>query len=47
VKDINEQAKTSEGMSVEEIDFKVIRNASTYSSACISPMAAFFGGVIA
>jgi ubiquitin-activating enzyme E1 len=47
VEDINEQAKTSEGMSVEDIDFKVIRNASTYSRACISPMAAFFGGVIA
>jgi ubiquitin-activating enzyme E1 len=34
-------------MSVEEIDEKVIRNASAYSSSCLSPMAAFFGGVVA
>jgi hypothetical protein len=34
-------------MSVEEIDEKVIKNASAYSSSCLSPMAAFFGGVVA
>ena len=34
-------------MSVDEIDQKVIHNASAFSSACISPMAAFFGGVVA
>ena len=46
-KDINEQAKSSDGLSVEEIDEKVIDNATSYSSSCISPMAAFFGGVVA
>jgi ubiquitin-activating enzyme E1 len=34
-------------LSVEEIDEKVIDNATSYSSSCISPMAAFFGGVVA
>ncbi len=34
-------------MSVEEIDEKVIFNATAYSRACISPMASFFGGIVA
>ena len=47
VKAINEHAKSSEGMFVEEIDEKVIYNAAAYARASISPMAAFFGGVVA
>jgi len=47
VKKINEHNKTSEGITLEEIDEKVIKNATLYSAACISPMAAFFGGVVA
>jgi ubiquitin-activating enzyme E1 len=47
VKRINEENKAKEGISLEEIEEKVIRNATLYSQACISPMAAFFGGVIA
>ena len=47
VKDINEQAKTSEGLSVDEIDEKLIHNATAYSRSCLSPMAAFFGGIVA
>ncbi|MFN9954388.1 MAG: ThiF family adenylyltransferase, partial [bacterium] len=46
VKAINEQAKTSDGLSVD-IDEKVVHNAAAYSRSCISPMAAFFGGVVA
>jgi ubiquitin-activating enzyme E1 len=46
-KDINGLAKSSEGTSVEEIDEKVIFNASAYSRACISPMASLFGGIVA
>jgi ubiquitin-activating enzyme E1 len=34
-------------MVVDEFDEKIIGNASAYSRACISPMAAFFGGVVA
>lgn len=47
VKRINEENKSTEGITVDEIDEKVIRNATLYSKACISPMAAFFGGVVA
>jgi hypothetical protein len=34
-------------MSVDEIDENVIQKATAYSSSCISPMAAFFGGIVA
>jgi ubiquitin-activating enzyme E1 len=34
-------------MSVDEIDEKTIHNATAYSSSCISPLAAFFGGIVA
>jgi ubiquitin-activating enzyme E1 len=47
VKRINEENKANEGIVLEEIEEKVIRNATLYSQACISPMAAFFGGVVA
>lgn len=47
VKSINEANKASEGINLDEIDEKVIRNATLYSKACLSPMAAFFGGIIA
>ena len=47
VKRINESNKSVEGLVLEEIDEKIIRNATLYSRACISPMAAFFGGIIA
>lgn len=47
VRRINEENKTSEGITLEEIDEKIIRNATLYSAACITPMAAFFGGVVA
>ena len=46
-KDINQRAKESEGFHVEDLDEKVVHNAAAYSRACISPMAAFFGGVVA
>jgi len=47
VKRINEENKATEGLHLEEIDEKIVRNATLYSRACISPMAAFFGGVVA
>jgi hypothetical protein len=47
VKEINEQAKSSEGLSVDEVDEKLIYNAAAYSRSCLSPMAAFFGGIVA
>jgi len=37
----------TDGITVEEIEEKVVRNATLYSRASISPMAAFFGGVVA
>jgi ubiquitin-activating enzyme E1 len=46
-KSINESNKAAEGLFIEEIDEKVIKNASAYSKACLSPLAAFFGGVVA
>lgn len=46
VKSINEANKDN-GLFVEELDEKVVKNATLYSKACLSPMAAFFGGVIA
>lgn len=47
VKRINEENKAAEGLTIEEIDEVVVKNASLYSRACISPMAAFFGGIVA
>ena len=46
-KSINEVNKASNGITLEEFDEKVIRNVSSYCQACLSPMAAFFGGVVA
>ena len=46
-KEINAANKTNEGHNVDELDEKVVRNTALYASACISPMAAFFGGVVA
>ena len=47
VKKINETNKATEGLTVEEIDEPVIKNAASFARAQISPMAAFFGGIIA
>ncbi len=47
VKRINESHKDGDALYLEEIDEKVIRNASIYSKSCLSPLAAFFGGVVA
>ena len=47
MKRINESHKDGDALYLEEIDEKVIRNASIFSKACLSPLAAFFGGVIA
>jgi hypothetical protein len=46
-KKLNETNKTNNGYSVEEIDEYVLRNVAMFSSASISPMAAFFGGIVA
>ena len=47
-KALNEDAKKNEGhLALDELQEKVIHNAAAYSRACISPMAAFFGGVVA
>ena len=46
-KAINASNKDTEGLYVDELEEKIVRNATLYSRACISPMAAFFGGVIA
>jgi ubiquitin-activating enzyme E1 len=42
-----EHTEAGKGLTVEKIDEEVLRNTVQYSRACISPMAAFFGGVIA
>jgi hypothetical protein len=47
VKNINASNKDTDGIYLEELDEKIIRNATLYSRACISPMAAFFGGIVA
>lgn len=44
---INTDNKTTDGITVEELDEKVVRNTVLYSTASICPMSAFFGGVIA
>jgi ubiquitin-activating enzyme E1 len=46
-KAINASNKDTEGLFVDELEEKIVKNATLYSRACISPMAAFFGGVIA
>ena len=45
--EINTKNKESDGLNQDEVDTKVVRNAAAYARACISPMAAFFGGVVA
>ncbi len=47
VKTINEEAKTSEGMYLDQIEDQVVKNAASYSKSCISPLSAFFGGIVA
>jgi len=47
VRRVNEENKASEGITLEEIDEKVVRNAALYSAASITPMTAFFGGIVA
>jgi hypothetical protein len=47
VKSINETNKSEEKITVEEIDEAVIRNTAQFATASLSPMAAFFGGIIA
>jgi ubiquitin-activating enzyme E1 len=47
VKKINAHNKETDGITLEEIEEKIIKNSTLYSTACISPMAAFFGGVVA
>ena len=47
VKKINDENKTNDGLTVDEIDESVVRNTALYSKACISPMSAFFGGIVA
>ena len=47
VKDINEQPKSLGEYCVDEIDEELIHNAAVYSRSCLSPMAAFFGGIVA
>ena len=47
VKKINEANKTSGGINIEDINEKVVLNVSSYCHSCLSPMAAFFGGIVA
>lgn len=47
VKQQNESHKASEGLTVDEIDEKVVRDAARFATACLSPIAAFFGGIVA
>ena len=47
MKKFNEDNKTSDGITVDEIDEKLVKNVSSFAKSCISPMAAFFGGVVA
>jgi ubiquitin-activating enzyme E1 len=42
-----EHQEKEKGLTVEKIDEEVLTNTVLYARACISPMAAFFGGVIA
>jgi len=47
VRRVNEENKTTEGINLEEIEEKIVRNAALYSAASITPMTAFFGGMVA
>jgi len=46
-KQINEANKANEGITVESIEEDVVKNAVAFATSCISPMAAFFGGILA
>ena len=46
-KKINEDNKASEGITVETLEENIVFNSVSYSKASISPMSAFFGGVVA
>lgn len=46
-KRINESNKASNGLALDEMEEKVFKNAMSYSDCSISPMCAFFGGVVA
>ena len=46
-KKINEENKSNEGITLEEIDEKVIRNVAAFAPYQTSPLAAFFGGIVA
>ncbi|CDW75917.1 ubiquitin-activating enzyme e1 family protein [Stylonychia lemnae] len=47
VKRINEDNKTTDGITLEEIEEKIVRNVANYALASLSPMASFFGGILA
>jgi ubiquitin-activating enzyme E1 len=47
VKKINQSNKETEGLNLEEIDEKVVRNVAAFAPYQVSPLAAFFGGIIA
>jgi ubiquitin-activating enzyme E1 len=47
VKKVNESNKGSEGITLEEVDEEVIKNTASFARAQISPMAAFYGGIVA
>lgn len=42
-----ETHKCSEGITVDELDEAVVKNTAQFSTSSISPMAAFFGGIVA
>jgi ubiquitin-activating enzyme E1 len=46
-KRINESNKANEGITVEELETEVLKNAFRFAKSSLSPMAAFFGGVVA
>jgi ubiquitin-activating enzyme E1 len=47
IQKINEENKSNEGITLEEIDEKVIRNVAAFAPYQTSPLAAFFGGIVA
>jgi ubiquitin-activating enzyme E1 len=47
VNKMNEANKASDGITLEQVEEDIIKKATLYSAACLSPMSAFFGGVIA
>jgi ubiquitin-activating enzyme E1 len=47
VRKINDHNKGTEGLTVDEIDEDAIRNTASFSRAQISPMSAFYGGIVA